>query len=347
MKVSVVIPIYNKQEYIDDCFNTMGKQTYRDLEIILVDDGSTDESGRLCDEYAQKDPRIVVIHKENGGLVSAWRAGTEAATGEYVCYVDCDDWIDDDMIERLAEHTTGRTDEIVLSDYIIEKTSGTSTPVFQNIEPGEYLEDRIVKEIFPVLWGLEDRAICRSRCMKLFSAGLAKENARYGDYRLRFAEDTSLTIPCVINAGRLYIMDHAAMYHYRYVDDSMVHNYDKTLEDSIKLAQEITEQAIHDSFDKDDSRIKDYYSVDELILLSRKEYVFLLIYAVKNELRGDKKEYIRKIKELCGRENNLSCIRNNPVRINHMSNKLIYYILKKPTSFRCMLGRIAMDRHRG
>lgn len=347
MKVSVIIPVYNKQEFITECLESVAGQTHRDLEIILVDDGSTDESGRMCDEFALRDSRARVIHKENGGLVSAWRTGTDASTGDYLCYVDCDDWIDTDMIERLAANTTGRDDEIVLSDYVIERTIGAPTVVIQNIAPGEYEGEEIVKKIFPVLWGLETRAICRSRCMKLFSAKLAKDNARYGDLRLRFGEDTSLSIPCVLNAGRIFIMDHAAMYHYRYVNDSMVHNYDRTLLASIRLVQDITEQAIHDSFDNDASRLKGITDVDELIALSRKEYVFLLMYAVKNELRGDPDNYIVKIRELVGEDENRACIMNSKITVNSLSNKLIYAIMRKPSALMCRIGRTAINSRRG
>ena len=99
--VSVIVPIYNVEDYLCRCVDSILRQTYKKLEIILVDDGSEDRCGKLCDEYAQKESRIKVIHKENGGLSDARNAGLEIAVGDYVFFVDSDDWIADNAIECL------------------------------------------------------------------------------------------------------------------------------------------------------------------------------------------------------------------------------------------------------
>ncbi len=101
--VSVIIPVYNVELYLSKCIESVKKQTYENLEIILVDDGSTDNSGRLCDKFALNDSRIIVIHKENGGLSSARNAGLEAANGEYYAFVDSDDFIEPEMIGILLD----------------------------------------------------------------------------------------------------------------------------------------------------------------------------------------------------------------------------------------------------
>ena len=94
MKISIIVPIYNVEKYIRKCIESIINQTYRNIEIILVDDGSPDNCGKICDEYAKKDSRVKVIHKKNGGLSDARNKGTEVATGEYIMYVDSDDyWI--------------------------------------------------------------------------------------------------------------------------------------------------------------------------------------------------------------------------------------------------------------
>lgn len=99
--ITVVVPVYNVELYLSQCIESICNQTYRDLEIILVDDGSKDISGIICDEYAEKDERITVIHKENGGLSDARNAGIEVASGEYICFIDSDDFIDSQMLENL------------------------------------------------------------------------------------------------------------------------------------------------------------------------------------------------------------------------------------------------------
>lgn len=102
--LSIIVPVYNVQEYLDACINSLLSQTYERIEIILVDDGSTDDSGRICERYASLDPRIRVIHKENGGLSDARNAGIEIAKGEYIGFVDSDDWISTKMYEVLLRN---------------------------------------------------------------------------------------------------------------------------------------------------------------------------------------------------------------------------------------------------
>ncbi len=99
--ISVIIPCYIVEMYIDRCLKSVLNQTYQEIEIILVDDGSTDNTGMICDRYSTVDERIKVIHKENGGLSSARNAGLARATGKYIGFVDSDDWIDDDFYSYL------------------------------------------------------------------------------------------------------------------------------------------------------------------------------------------------------------------------------------------------------
>ena len=101
--VSVIVPVYKVEKYLDETVSCLLKQTYRNLEIILVDDGSPDRCGEMCDEYARRDSRVKVIHKENGGLSSARNAGTEICTGDYIAYIDSDDVVSSDYIEYLLK----------------------------------------------------------------------------------------------------------------------------------------------------------------------------------------------------------------------------------------------------
>lgn len=104
MKVSVIIPIYNTQKYLSRCLDSILHQTEPDLEILLVDDGSTDDSGRICDAYARKDKRFCVLHKENGGVSSARNAGMDRMTGDYCCFVDSDDYISEHYLSVLLDN---------------------------------------------------------------------------------------------------------------------------------------------------------------------------------------------------------------------------------------------------
>ena len=125
--ISVVVPVYNVENYLERCILSIINQTYQNLEIILVDDGSTDNSGAICDELALKDPRIKVIHKENGGLSDARNAGIEAASGEYIGFVDSDDYIAHDMYEKLLDalQSTGSSISLCSYVYVDEDTNTT------------------------------------------------------------------------------------------------------------------------------------------------------------------------------------------------------------------------------
>lgn len=115
--VSVIVPVYNVQAYLRKCLDSLLGQTYTDLEIILVDDGSTDLGGRICDEYAEKDPRVKVIHQKNKGLCGARNAGMKAATGAYIGFVDSDDWLKNDMYDYLVRKLEGYKADIVSCRY--------------------------------------------------------------------------------------------------------------------------------------------------------------------------------------------------------------------------------------
>ena len=335
----MIVPVYNKEQYISECIDSLISQTYPDIEIILVDDESTDASGRICDEYASSDERIKVLHAQGEGPAAACKTGLNASSGDYVCFVDSDDWVDNDMIEKLVSHVSGRDDEIILSDYIIEREDGTQTYIYQDIEPGEYADDVIFDKVIPKLWGLEDRAVSQSRCMKLYSMPLARRNISYPEPDLKFAEDAAFLLPCVLDAGRLYFLDKQAMYHYRYVNDSAVHSYSATMTSDIRRVRDIINRAISDKFSKDRSResyLKELY---------RAESVILLIFAVKNELRGDKETCTDRIRKLCKEKDNAAIIRDYPVKVKHLANRLIYHTMKHPSKLGCKILKMIMDMH--
>lgn len=123
--VSVIVPIYNVEKYLDKCVQSIRTQTYKDLEIILVDDGSPDSCGEMCDTYEKQDARIKVIHKKNGGLSDARNAGALIATGKYLLFVDSDDYIEQDLIQKTVESAEEYQSDMVLFDYKRLEPDGT------------------------------------------------------------------------------------------------------------------------------------------------------------------------------------------------------------------------------
>ena len=117
--ISIIVPVYNVEDLLPRCIDSILNQTKTNIEIILVDDGATDGSGAVCDAYAQKDERIHVIHNPNGGLTSAWKAGAESASGAYLGFVDSDDWIDEDMYERMWESAVKYDSDVVVCGLVL------------------------------------------------------------------------------------------------------------------------------------------------------------------------------------------------------------------------------------
>ena len=124
MLVSVIVPVYNVESYVAKCIESIVNQTFKDLDIILVDDGSKDSSGSICDRFAETDKRIRVIHKVNGGVSSARNAGLDIAAGEYIVFVDGDDYIDSKMIETLCSVAVENSSDLVMCNYIHVNESG-------------------------------------------------------------------------------------------------------------------------------------------------------------------------------------------------------------------------------
>lgn len=140
--ISVIIPIYKVEDYLKQCIDSVINQSYKHLEIILVDDGSPDNCGKICDEYANKDKRIKVIYKENGGLSDARNAGINVAKGDYIAFVDSDDWIHQEMCEKLitiaieeeADIVECKFKSVYKREYMDEDNINQKVKVFNNIE---------------------------------------------------------------------------------------------------------------------------------------------------------------------------------------------------------------------
>lgn len=212
-KVSVIVPVYRTLEWLARCVQSITGQTYKNLEIILVDDGSPDDCPALCDDWAQRDDRIRVLHKENGGLVSAWMDGVSMSTGDYLCFVDSDDWIDACMVEKMLDFSSDCGKEIICGNYVQEERN-RSIEIYQAMEPGIYTGRSLQDRIHGKLLGQEKRPITLSRCMKLFSRTLIVENMKYCDPSIRMGEDMVITLPALLDAQRIVVMEGAAWYHY-------------------------------------------------------------------------------------------------------------------------------------
>lgn len=222
--ISVVVPVYNVEKYIRQCVDSILKQTYTDLEIILVDDGSKDECPYICDQYAQFDSRVKVIHKTNGGLMSAWKEGVYQSKGEYLAFVDSDDWIDADMYERLYEAITKYKADIAICGWIREKT-GESELEKIYLQESFYDRVRLEKDIFPriISFGkMFERYVSPNRVTKLFRREILENNLKYCDERISVGEDMVASFASIFDAQSICVVENFFPYHYRMNEASIM-----------------------------------------------------------------------------------------------------------------------------
>ena len=232
--VSVVVPVFGVEKYLGKCIESILSQTYRKIEVILVDDGSTDGSSEICDEYATIDKRIQVIHKENGGLVSARKAGVERCRGRYTAYVDGDDWIDPNYIEDLVR-VNERSADMVICNCIREGDKRIIGKMY--FADGFYFRDRLEKEIFPkmIFTGKFAEFGIDPNIFKLFDTRLLKEFQMKVPNNLTLGEDAALVYPMLLNCKSIYILN-KPMYHYRFNGESITLKYNsRTATDSLNL----------------------------------------------------------------------------------------------------------------
>lgn len=225
--ISVIVPVYNVEQYLPQCLDSLLAQTLTGLEIILVDDGSTDSSGKICDAYSEGRPHISVIHKKNGGLMSAWKTGVLQAKGEYVGFVDSDDWVESDMFAAMGEKAAETGADMVLCGLIREEETGSKP---EKIYPaaGCYDRQKLRDEIFPKLINfgpMMERYISPNRVTKLFRRSLLLENLNYCDDRISLGEDLVTTFSCILDAQSFFVMDGYYPYHYRIHGSSIMGAY--------------------------------------------------------------------------------------------------------------------------
>lgn len=216
--LSVVVPIYNAEKYLNQCIDSITNQKLEDIEVILVDDGSTDASGRICEDYAAHDSRIRVIHQKNQGMLAARYTGALGAAGQYISFVDADDWIDQETYSLFLPQMREDIDIIIYGKGTETADSGTARPLFL-YEEGYYDKKRIRSEIWRnALWDEKYKrsGMPHSLCDKIFkrelilrSYGLIEEK-----FHINIGEDAMILFPMLQWVESAFI-SHQCPYHYR------------------------------------------------------------------------------------------------------------------------------------
>ena len=214
IKFSVIVPIYGVQDFIHKCVDSIIGQTYKNIEIILVDDGSPDECGRICDKYAKLDKRIKVIHKRNGGLISARKAGDAIAKGDYIICVDGDDWIEKEYIEAMACVINEVKPDMVCCGFIFDyPNKSMNHPI--KFGQGLYNKKAMEENIYASLIQTEDATYFPPHVFaKVIKREIYHKAQQSVNEDFSIGEDAACIIPCIYNAQSMYILD-KCLYHYR------------------------------------------------------------------------------------------------------------------------------------
>lgn len=222
-KVSVVVPVYNAEKYLEECLDSIMVQTLKDIEVICVNDGSTDRSGQILNEYAKKDSRIKVIHKENGGVVSARNTGVDIAEGKYIGFVDSDDWVEPEMYEKLYEIAEREDVDLVTSGYFME--GNYTTTHLDIVEEGLYKGERYDSLLNQVIYILDQKApgIRGMLWCKLYKRELFEKIRQEIPESLTFSEDKMCIIRYALECESAYVCKQP-FYHYRINNTSVVHS---------------------------------------------------------------------------------------------------------------------------
>lgn len=226
--ISIIVPIYKVEKYLEKCLHNLTNQSYRNLEIILVDDGSPDKCPKMCDEWAEKDNRIKVIHKQNGGVMSAWTEGFKSSTGKYTTFCDPDDFFEFNAVEKLYASLKENNADMSICGYkVVYANKIINKPAFENNICGvfeneelEQIKAKSVEQInsyFPLYkWN------------KLFKSSLIKNNLKYCDEKISLGDDCCVTLGALLDSKKIVVIENN-LYNYIQRKTSIIHAYNKKL----------------------------------------------------------------------------------------------------------------------
>lgn len=242
-KVSIIIPIYNVEPYLRCCLDSILVQTFQDWEAILVDDGSKDGCGRICDAYATKDSRFRVVHKENGGLTSARNAGLSVASGEWIMHVDGDDWIAPDMLQQMLQRADAEDADVVIGDFEFAYPDRKELYTVADLDEDKTISlNNYISSVWTCIWG------------GIAHKSLYDKYKLYSPNGITYCEDFHLIIRLCYYAKKV-VNVHRPFYYYRQQEGSVMHNLNKrTEQDEQWVYQDIIrffkEQGVYDDYQK-------------------------------------------------------------------------------------------------
>lgn len=316
--ISIIVPVYNTEKFLPECIESILKQTYKDFELILVDDGSTDSSLSICKSYQSIDRRVKVIAKENGGHMSAWILAVKESVGDFIGFVDSDDFIEPEMYqEMLAAQQQYDADVVMCGRTTFDRFSEyTSSIKLKPLYTGKDMEE-IYRMVFPSL----SDSISPARWNKLFKRDIYVDNMnRYCTKCVRTMEDRFIVTPVLLSTRVFAIVD-KPLYHWRVVNNSASRKPRLELYDIIELLYETHKQVLIDKgmYDKYKKNLE----------LSRLDYLRMI--AVRNIARKNGLSFWKKVqisKQMLNDSNYSNTVLNNKKHCIGKFGKFIYLAYK-------------------
>lgn len=242
-KISVVLPIYNTKQFLKECMKSLLNQTFQDFEIIMVDDGSTDGTGELCDIYPSKDARIHVIHKKNGGLSSARREGYKSANGKYIIFPDSDDYLEPSMLEKMVRRAEESKADLVICGFN-RVTTTTKVPFKLNLptflDNAADIEHYLIRSVVGGVKSEQFFDLPTYMWMRLYRTELIEEKFFYSE-REYYTEDTLFILEYLKKVETVSVVDEP-LYNYRYNENSLTNVYRSNKWEMLYKRQEFYDQ---------------------------------------------------------------------------------------------------------
>lgn len=322
--ISVIVPVYNTSKYLNQCLTSLVEQSYRNLQIIIVDDGSTDNSPVMCDEWAQRDSRIQVIHKKNAGLGLARNTGLDQTKGQYVMFIDSDDYADLTMIEALYKALNANNSDTCIGGYKRAKDNGKTIETVTYSDCTFVGEDVYTKFFFRMLGSSPDKhdSIRMSVWNALYSLEIIKQN------NIVFPSERELLSEDIVFDAEYYKHSKSAsvigesLYYYRINTASLSHSYKATMLDtSSKLYRYLRNSLLVSN------------SKEEGIYRIQKQYFVNIRSCVKQERKentqSNRRERLQHIRKICNNNDVQDAINSYPISQLGIKQRLFLRLIQK------------------
>lgn len=274
--ISVIVPVYNAEQFLDQCIDSIINQSFRDFEVVIVDDGSTDNSLNICKDYAKIDNRVKVIHQANGRQTKARKTGLAASKGEYVYFVDSDDWLEPQLLEIAYNAVKKDKSDVVIFDAFFNYNK-KQIPVSQPILSGVFDKKGLIKKIYPKMI-YSGRffyfGVYAAMWPKLMKRSIVVPNMVNVDEKIKLGEDGVTSFAVMLDAKKVSILKGEHLYHYRDNNASLTRSYCPYQFDSVLLLIKTLRKISKDKNIYDLNEQIDYYFMYNIHCIYYEEFFY-------------------------------------------------------------------------